>query len=103
MSSSVLCLTITSWCEATCYPGYMFPNGHTVDRRECDYMYNAWFDPPGKNIPNCISKSKWLYSLVITVNYCCRFYHYIEVYDTKLLETNNKFMFGYEYIHSVKC
>ena len=70
----MLCLSITSYCEATCYPGYMFPNGLIVDKRECDHMYNKWFDPPGKHIPNCISKSL----LVITVSYCCRYYHKIK-------------------------
>ena len=45
-----------SSCTAMCDPGYQFPNGLNYDKRECDQMYGEWFDPPGKNIPDCVRK-----------------------------------------------
>ncbi|WAR09822.1 hypothetical protein MAR_034898, partial [Mya arenaria] len=40
-------------CTATCDPGYEFPNNMTTNKRECDQMFGDWFDPPGKDIPDC--------------------------------------------------
>ncbi|XP_053374250.1 uncharacterized protein LOC123532989 [Mercenaria mercenaria] len=47
-------------CTASCYAGYQFPSGKTSDKRECDQMFGEYFDPPGKNIPDCVRK--WLLS-----------------------------------------
>ncbi|KAL4222951.1 Mucin-5B [Mactra antiquata] len=41
-------------CTASCDAGYIFPGGLTSDKRECDQMFGEWFDPPGKDIPDCV-------------------------------------------------
>ena len=51
-----LIIFIYSSCTASCDPGYQFPNGLTYDKRECDQMFGEWFDPPGKDIPDCVRK-----------------------------------------------
>ncbi|XP_060562740.1 platelet endothelial aggregation receptor 1-like [Ruditapes philippinarum] len=43
-------------CTASCDAGYQFPSGMTSDKRECDQMFGEWFDPPGKNISDCIPR-----------------------------------------------
>ena len=43
----------SSSCNTTCDPGYLFPNGTTSDKRECDQLFGEWFDPPGKVIDDC--------------------------------------------------
>jgi len=64
-----------SKCTATCDSGYEFPGKMLTDIRECDQMFGDWFEPPGRDIPDCVRKCPEVFNdytfNCFNGNFCC--------------------------------